>query len=467
MNPETLKEYLVKIGWDVDELGLSKLTSTLGNIKSLIKKFFGDSGENIASGLTSVLGTIKDVNSAAIGLIETTAGLDYETEKLARRYWISEKAARSYQTALDALGETQEDVFYMTDEQYKRLIELNNLGKSLEAPAEVDNFLLKIRDINFEFSKLKVEIQYGTRYAMYYSSKYLGVDIDNLLQKLRNFNTFIQRNLPAISKKVAEFFEIFYRLAKAGVQIGKVLYSVINAIFEIFDNKLGRTMTLATVFFRLLKSGPIGWAIAALTTLLLLIDDYMTWQRGGDSYFDWSGFDEIFGDTESSLSDIKSSLSDIFDSVSDIFNKLGLKQTVLNTFKITAEGIDVAFKGTASSLSLINKMIDGFKENGFEGLKDALSAPENFVSEPVLDSAVSDVNSRLHSVSNWFSRLFSFITGSNSDENTASQFGSSATNSSQTNNYYTNYGGFNVGSSDDLNDTLDMLDRRNQYTPTK
>ena len=169
--PETLKDYLVKIGWDLDESGFKNATNKITSIKSKLDKVKGiKDGFKVASDV--ILGSLKVVNEAILDVVESTALLDYETEKQARLWWVSEKQARSYQTALNALGETNADLLTMTNEQYRRLYELNQLGRSLEAPKELDDFLLLVRDINFEFSKLKVEFEYGKRWVAYYFGIY-------------------------------------------------------------------------------------------------------------------------------------------------------------------------------------------------------------------------------------------------------------------------------------------------------
>ena len=142
--PESLKDYLVKIGWDLDESGFKNATNKITSIKSKLDKVKGiKDGFKVASDV--ILGSLKVVNEAILDVVESTALLDYETEKQARLWWVSEQQARSYETALNALGETNADLLTMTNEQYRRLYELNQLGRSLEAPKELDDFLLLVR----------------------------------------------------------------------------------------------------------------------------------------------------------------------------------------------------------------------------------------------------------------------------------------------------------------------------------
>lgn len=368
--PETLKDYLVKIGWDLDESGFKNATNKITSIKSKLDKVKGiKDGFKVASDV--ILGSLRVVNEAILDVVESTALLDYETEKQARLWWVSEQQARSYQTALSALGETHADLLTMTNEQYRRLYELNQLGRSLEAPKELDDFLLLVRDINFEFSKLKVEFEYGKRWVAYFLGQFIGPDAMKVRDFLKRANNYIQENLPKIAEKVARFFEIFYRLGKAALVVAKSLYSVIESIFKFLNLSVPQGIALVSGFFLLLKTGPIGWFIAALTTLLLLIDDYMTWQRGGISAFDWSGFDSKFKAIKGDISDIKSDFQDITDFVDQIFNKVNIGNAAVELFKEGVSGIYSFTSLIADDFDRIGRVIDGIQNgNLFSAFKD-------------------------------------------------------------------------------------------------
>ena len=362
--PETLKDYLVKIGWDLDESGFKNATNKITSIKSKLDKVKGiKDGFKVASDV--ILGSLKVVNEAILDVVESTALLDYETEKQARLWWVSEQQARSYQTALNALGETNADLLTMTNEQYKRLYELNQLGRSLEAPKELDDFLLLVRDINFEFSKLKVEFEYGKRWVVYFLGQFIGPDAMKVRDFLKRANNYIQENLPKIAEKVARFFEVFYRLGKASLVVAKSLYSIVESFFKFLNLSVPQGIALVSGFFLLLKTGPIGWSIAAITTLLLLIDDYMTWQRGGISAFDWSGFDSKFQNMKESFSDIKGDLGDIFKQIKDIFKTLGFeseKGAAVWIIKSIIEGIDDGLTGIHTMLQFIKGDFSGIAD---------------------------------------------------------------------------------------------------------
>lgn len=476
MNPETLKEYLVKIGWNVDEASFEKAKSKIGVTASKVTSKLGSVAKDFIGVTQVVLEVLTTVNKTMLEVVETTADLDLETEKLARRYWISEEAARSYSTALDALGETQEDVFNMTDEQYRHLIELNNLGKTLEAPEALDDFLYLVRDINFEFSKTKVLFQYGTRWVTYWFSQFLGDDAVAVRDYIRKGNEYLQKNLPVITQKVAKFFEIFYRLGKAAFTIGKTLYEVVLDIFDLFDNKLGRTTTLVGAFFLLIKSGPIGWFIAAITTLLLLIDDYQTWARGGDSYLDWSGFDEQFKNIKQYFSDIKEDLQVIFDACDKIFGLIDLKLGTINLLKMAISGIETFTSLIADDFDRIGAVIEAiqsgslwekFKEwDAKSWISDRLQGLDDLWNNPLVGGIIDHTGTG--DFISFLNNLWKWNAGANSNVDTQSNTTvGSTTNSTKTTNITNNYGGFSFNNQNEFQQTIDYLQRRDLAIPTK
>ena len=424
--PETLKDYLVKIGWDLDESGFKNATNKITSIKSKLDKVKGiKDGFKVASDV--ILGSLKVVNEAILDVVESTALLDYEVEKQARLWWVSEQQARSYQTALNALGETNADLLTMTNEQYKRLYELNQLGRSLEAPKELDDFLLLVRDINFEFSKLKVEFEYGKRWVAYFLGQFIGPDAMKARDFLKRANNYIQENLPKIAEKVARFFEVFYRLGKASLVVAKSLYSVIESIFKLLNLSVPQGIALVSGFFLLLKTGPIGWFIAALTTLLLLIDDYMTWQRGGISAFDWSGFDSKFKSIKGDISDIKSDFQDIVDFVDQIFNKVNIVNVAVELFKEGVSGIYSFTSLIADDFDRIGRVIDGI-QNGdlFSAFKDfnlgdwfnkRTNDVKDFYNNPIVNSIMPG-SKDVGLIAELMNKAYNFLFGSK--ENTSS-----------------------------------------------
>ena len=373
---ETMKKYLVEIGWDIDKEGFKK---SLGIVNSTASKLTGKAA-GIAYSFIKAGGAVANVlitvNESLLNVVETTAELDLKTERLARQYWTTEQNARSFSTALKVLGKSTSDLMYMTSEEYKQFVELNKLGRTLDAPSGLDKYLQQVRALNFEVNSLKMIFQYGTRWVTYWISMFTGKDVDSFTKKLRNLGDFVIKNIQPITKAIAKFFEIFYRLGKAGIKILTVLGKAIFYVVELLDNQVARAIFIIGVLSKVMLASPINMFIGALVMLLLLIDDYMTWKRGGDSALDWSEFDESISDLKTSLGELKDSLQPIKDNLDHIWNEIFGDTSKINIIQNFVDAVASGLNLISSALSDITYFIDllSGKESldGFLGKKSKI-----------------------------------------------------------------------------------------------
>ena len=350
----TLEEYLVKIGWDLDEIGFNAANEKLNEFASGIVKKSGTAVQSAVKAGGIVLDIILSVNDATWNLLTTTAKLDLQTETMARRMWTTERNARSLSSSLNALGMSYEELFYTTPEQFNRFLELNQLGKTLEAPEQLDVTLKKIRDIQFEFSKLKQIAFYGTRWVVYYLGEYLGADIDEVIGKLKSFNKWLIDNLSEITRKIAYVLSVFYRLGKTGYQAIKIIATGIIDLFDNVDTSTWKMVATITAAVIALKTGPIGLLISTIAIILLLLEDFFVWQKGGKSLFDWSDAVDTVEDLKQSFSDIKDDLTPVYDMLKDLWNLMFDDLTPAKALDQILKSIVSAFQLVAAALSDIS-----------------------------------------------------------------------------------------------------------------
>lgn len=367
---ETLKEYLVKIGWDVNELGFRVADDKIKSFRSAIESAGLGMAAGFAKAGLAIFDTIYGITRSMFKLVGATAEADLETEVFARKMWTTEKNARSLTTALDSLGMSYSDLFYTTPEQYRRFLQLNTLGKSLEAPKELDETLTKIRDIQFEISKTKMIFQYATRWVVYYIGEYLGKDINELKQDLQDVNATLVKYLPVVTKGIAYFFSVVYKLGKAFldvvVSIGK---SAAWSFGEMETSGVKAIATLAVAFMAL-KSGPVGMFLLLLGAILLLLEDFMVWQKGGKSLFDWSAVQEKLEGFSGKGEHMRDVLGEITEKVGSLFDRFEAGKTIMtfveafvDALGIGLDVVNVALDGIAAALSLISGDWKGFKNN--------------------------------------------------------------------------------------------------------
>lgn len=289
MPAQSLKEYLVNIGWSSDSFGLKNVQDDIKTIKGSLDKL---TATNVAKiGSTLLQGAIQ-LGSAVWNIVSGVAQADIEAKRFARTMWTSVEAAKSFQDASEITGLTWDGLFYATGEEVRHFMELKNLSTSLNAPSGLEDTLKLVRSINYEVDKFKLAIKQATRWVAYYFGVMNRKDLLDLRKALRDFNSWFIKNIPIITQKIALIFTVLLKLGKAAINLFKAGKEILERFFGVFDKQVLGTAGVLTGFFALIKSGPVGWLIAALTAILLLLDDYTTWARGGHATLGalWSNF---------------------------------------------------------------------------------------------------------------------------------------------------------------------------------
>jgi hypothetical protein len=284
-----MKEYLVSLGFNVDRNKLSDALDVVklgeGKISSLVSKMSTSLGKGTVGIVTMIASAV-----VAVGKFTTSvAEADIATQNAANSMWMNVDAYRVTQNAVESLGYSMNELSTIArnPELTNRFSELVELGKQTAAPKELDSMLKKVRDVTFEFDKMQVIAKNGIRQIVYYFLKYLGVDLDNMQNKLASVNKFLQENLPKIAAAIAKVLYYIYRVGKAIGYVISLGAKLIGGIYN-FMKKFPSTFKvfIGIISAILLAINPVLTIIlAGLSAIILLIDDYMTWQRGGKSYF--------------------------------------------------------------------------------------------------------------------------------------------------------------------------------------
>lgn len=122
--------------------------------------------------------------------------------------------------------------------------------------------------------------------------RYFGAQLfPQLIPIFEHMFKLIQQYMPDIQaflKAIASLVVHFFRLADAAATLFGALEHGIARLPYIFEVVLG----LMAAFSAKMMLTPFGRWIAALSFLLLLVEDYIGWQHGLKSAFDWSGMDK-------------------------------------------------------------------------------------------------------------------------------------------------------------------------------
>ncbi|HBW0909987.1 TPA: lytic transglycosylase domain-containing protein [Klebsiella pneumoniae] len=344
MNAETLKDFLISLGFKVDEAGARKFDAvvagtTLKAIELGVKVEAAALSvaaftAKIASGLDDLYWAsqrtgatvegIKQIGYAVSQVGGSVDGARGSLENLARfmrnnpgaegflnRLGVQTRDAsgnmRDMATIFTGVGQRLSSMPYYRANQYAQMLGLD------------ENTLMAMRrgigQFSGEYTAMAKAIGYNADVAAVSSNKFMtslrsfglmagmardkiGSSLaDGLAGSLDRLRRQILENFPKIEGAITGTVK---GILWAGEMVGRIIYRLIQAASDIrawwigLDSdtqKLIQTLGGLLVAWRLLNAAmlasPITWVLALAGALLLLYDDYKTWKEGGKSLIDW------------------------------------------------------------------------------------------------------------------------------------------------------------------------------------
>lgn len=372
MNAETIKDFLVSLGFNLDESGYQKFNSVLT----------GATANAIKMGLA--------VEGAALSVVAFTAKIASGLDQL---YWASQRTGATVQ-GIKAVGYAVSQVGGSADAARSSL---ENLSRFMRNNPGAEGFLNrlgvqtrdasgKMRDMSSIFTGVGQKLSSMPYYRANQYAQMLGIDENTLMAMRRGVGQFsaqysamakaigfnaneaavssnrFMTSLRAFSEAAgmardkigatlagglvgsmdnlrkqlldnwprieAVLTKVIKGILWAGDAITRVLWRAGGAVSDIIDwfKRLDpATQQLITLFgallvaWRLLNSAflasPIGIVMMLAGALVLLYDDYKTWKEGGDSLIDWEKWAPGVNEALKNIKELQDSISGLTDSL--------------------------------------------------------------------------------------------------------------------------------------------------------
>lgn len=307
-----LREYLVKIKTEVDEEAKRKAFSEIDSTKSKLRNVFDFVGSGTLKAGAMVTSAIMGVNLLINKTIDSVSDADVAAGRFARKMWTTKENAQALLTTFDAIDSSWEDLFYMTNEEFERFTQLKAFASSLTPPDDLNDTLYLVRDINEEVDKMQILLQYAQKWFVAAFGAYAKEDLIEIRDGFRNLVELGVKYLPVITDKLAQVAYIFFRLARVAVWAVSKLGSALFTLLDRIPNSVKVAGLAVTGFLGLFSLGPVGAFIAAILALLLLLDDFYVWQKGGKS---------LLGDTWQKMTDYLEDQDNILNNIWDTIVK--------------------------------------------------------------------------------------------------------------------------------------------------
>lgn len=352
MNGEVIKEFLVGLGFQIDETGLSKFSSGITNATIAIGAI-GTAAVAAAGAITAFVAGVADkfdalgdladrVNTTVesvmrLGYVATLTGSSVEAanssiENLSRVAGEAAlglgRGAKVFQdlglSAKDSNGNLKDTSILMAEigdkiKDMGRGEQMAVLSKLGIDPTMINALTTDVSGLAAEFDQLyknagidanKAAEQSGEfndsmdRLKMTFDAiksavglKFMG-QIKNGIDTLRKF---LVENMPKIINAVTPIINVVLRIAEAFIKIVGRVGSAIGAIIgflvkvnDATDGWAGYILAAAAAWKFLNLSflaTPIGMILSLAAAIALLVDDFLTWKEGGDSLIDWSAWE--------------------------------------------------------------------------------------------------------------------------------------------------------------------------------
>jgi len=433
MNAETIQDFLVSLGFQVDQSGQRKFEQTLVSVAANTVKMATAVEASaltvvaftakIASGLDNLywssqragasVSGIQAIGYAASQMGGTVEGARGSLESLARfmrnnpgaegflnRLGVQTRDAsgnmRDMSAIFTGVGQRLSNMPYYRANQFAQMLGID------------ENTLMAMRrglgTFSTQYTQMAKAIGYNADTAARQSNQFMtslrsfglmaGMARDKLGSDLAsglngNLNTFkntiinnfpkIERVITSLAMGVVGFGNVIFRLGARLVEIGSDVIDWFNGL-SIGGKQLVETLGLIAVAWRALNFAfaltPIGMIVTGIAAIasgiLLLYDDYKTWKEGGKSLIDWDKWKPYIDSAKDGIAKLGAVFVDNFGKMKGLGSSLISRLSELSTWFGHLLNIDFTkFSGKAFFDTLIDAAVHASKVVG--NLIDAMN----------------------------------------------------------------------------------------------
>ncbi len=311
---EVIKEYLVSLGVKIDKPGFSQMQTTLNQTSGVVSSSTSGWTKDFVKAGTLISTALASITASVAGIMTATAKQDLAMEKYSRSMLVSKSAALEMKTAIDALGESVQDI-QLSPELMSRYRALVTDSRGMKVGGDYASTMKEFRDLIFEFTRLKQEGSYALQWVGYYLMKHLLNPLREGKATFKSFNDSVIKNMPVWTERIAR--GLIY-----GVNVGRHFLALLKAIgktgYDVWDSfPVGVKIAIAALsaLSLFIQATPMGKSIALISAMLLLIDDYFGYMEGKQAAFGplWDRLNQTLDKSGKYTGKLKTAISDTWD----------------------------------------------------------------------------------------------------------------------------------------------------------
>ena len=372
----TIKSYLVSLGFEADDTAYRKFTSSLSKASNEVSKHTSFMSNSWVKSGTAIVSTMGAIAASTTMLVDSLGKADLGYQKYAMNMYMARDAAKQFKIVTESMGESVESISWLKElnVQYKLLMKE---AAMMELPKTYQEQMEMVRSVKFEFTRLKMEGTYALQWIGYHLINNLITPLGQTKKTFKEFNDYIRDNMPIFTKKIADGitatihpFETLWEMTKS---VGRGFGELWNSM----DDKGKMAVVGAGLLGLFAVSGPFGRASMILAGLPILLDDFYTAFKGGESFLPvevWQGFAIVLDSIARSLTTIVALVHSVsnFRGAVQNYTGYGISKVLAGAFGL--KGLDWIpwYKKTGE---YFNKEAESFHKAGLYNWGEASSLP--------------------------------------------------------------------------------------------
>lgn len=426
MNAETIKDFLISLGFQVDDAGSRKFEATIaGATVQAIK--LGTAVEaaalsvvaftaKVASGLDNLYwmsqrtgATVDGIRQISYAVSQMGGSVDAargSLENLARfvrnnpgaegflnRLGVQTRDAsgnmRDMATIFTGVGQRLSSMPYYRANQYAQMLGID------------ENTLMAMRrgvgEFSAQYSQMAKAIGYNSDAAAVSANRFMtslnafgqmagmardkiGSNLaDGLAGSLDNLRKLILDNFPKIEQSITTVVKGILWLGDA---LGRVIYRLIQAAGDIRDwwgqldkgtrdliELIGGLVAAWRLLNAAMLASPVTWVLGLAGALVLLYDDFRTWKEGGKSLIDWGKWEPGIQYAMRAFKSLGGEFKGLYDKVAGLGSALGdAINRFLEFINIDTSGFsgkwlfDQIIESVRSTIKYVGALVDALKK---------------------------------------------------------------------------------------------------------
>ncbi len=357
-NAETIKDFLVSLGFELDEAGEKKFSAVIAGVTANVLKM----GAVVEGAALSVVGFTTKIAS---GLDKVYFASQRTGASVAGIKALGYAASQLGVDAASAQGSLESLARFIRNSPGAEGF-LNRLGiqtrsangNMRDTSAKQSNrFMTSMRNLTMTLGQARDKI--GANLA-----NGLAGDIDSLRKQLLDNWPKIEAMLMKVIKGVLWAGDAVTRvLWRTGQAVGDVinwfkkLDPITQQLIMLFGGLLVAWRLLNTAFL----TSPVGIVLSLGAAIFALYDDYKTWKEGGNSLIDWGQWEQEINAALKGMDDLTKSIKGVGVEIARLLN-INLKNW---TLKGDIENLTKQFGEFGKMLSMIGDLINALKEGNW------------------------------------------------------------------------------------------------------